>query len=376
MQSLRADLEELLNRAVAERIAPSAVCAVAIDGKALTPIVVGDAVSFDDAGQPLPVHARIKAEPSTLYDLASITKIFSALTVLSLVDEGRLELGEPIGRFLPEYRTPAKDRVTLWHLLTHTSGLPATWEGWRHALGSGRGFNRADLVADLLHTELDQPPGIEFEYSCAGYNTMMVLAEVITGTHWAELVQERVLAHLATQELTGSPRLEHTAATEYQPEWGRGMVRGVVHDEAAWALSSHRESGLTGNAGMFGSVQGVLAFGESLRMGSPGILSPELAAEMWRTQLTPELITHSELDFQYGLGLGIAQRSWVGNHPEARGHNGFTGTSLLVDKTTKLSIVLLTNRVHPRRELSDVQALRQMVSNLVYDSLEHHAGQL
>ncbi|WP_052663866.1 serine hydrolase domain-containing protein [Psychromicrobium lacuslunae] len=366
MNPLRSTIETLLQAAVADGVTPSAVCAVALDNEVLVPVVVGDAVRYGADGTELPVESRIKATVETQYDLASVTKIFTTLTALSLVDEGLLQLSEPLGRHLPQYRSAAKGRVTLRHLLTHTSGLPALWEGWREALETGRGFDREALIGDLLELELLHEPGKHFEYSCAGFNTVMALCELITGKAWAELVQERVLDQLSAAQLSGAPVLEQCAATEYQPELGRGMIRGIVHDEAAWALSGGTASSLSGNAGMFGDASSLLSLGEALRTGLASILSPELAEEMWRPQVSTEVISSSGIDFGHGLGLRIAQRSWVGDHPQARGHNGFTGTSLLVDKSIGLSVVLLTNRVHPRRELSDVQALRRAISDACY----------
>lgn len=369
MNPLRSTIETLLLQAVTDQVTPSAVCTVALAGETLAPIAVGEAVRYGENGAELPVVSRIKATAETQYDLASVTKVFTTLAALSLVDQGLLHLGEPIARYLPQYRRVGKDRVTLRHLLTHTSGLPAQWEGWREALDSARGFEREELIADLLELKLLHEPGEYFEYSCAGFNTIMALAEKITGQPWAELVQQRVLDRLEPNQLSGAPVIGYCAATEYQPELGRGMIRGVVHDEAAWALGSRADSGLSGNAGMFGDAASLLSLGEALRNGLPGILSPALAEEMWRPQISPEVISRSDIDFGHGLGLRIAQRSWVGDHPEARGHNGFTGTSLLVDKSVGLSVVLLTNRVHPRRELSDVQALRRAISNACYQYL-------
>ncbi|WP_083508623.1 serine hydrolase domain-containing protein [Arthrobacter alpinus] len=355
--ALETEVQQLLGDAVANGITPSAVCSVVLHGQPLHTISAGPATA------------------GTYFDLASVTKVFTAVTALSLVDSGALALDEPISTWLPSFRSGhgngGKSTVTLRHLLTHTSGLPAVWPGWRSALATGTAFNRQDLLADLLSMELTAVPGSHFDYSCVGFNTVMALAEHVTGRPWAGLVREQVLEKLCNGgcpsglvELTGRPDPELCAPTEFQPEYGRGLIQGLVHDESAWSLG-----GLSGNAGLFGTAPSLAAFGEDLLAGLPGILSPTMAAEMWQDQLPLVLGGNAESGgpgYGHGLGLRIGQESWMGAHPGARGHNGFTGTSLLVDREAGIAAALLTNRVHPSRTLSNVTALRHAVADVVY----------
>ena len=358
---LHAELQRLLDCAVEDGTTPSAVCAVAVGGERLPVVTAGDAVRFGADGVELPEDQRTAADAGTYYDLASVTKVFTAVAALALVDNGVLHLDEavpvPVGG----------SGATLRHLLTHTSGLPGIWDGWRGPLAAGARFDRQELIADLLALEPVHPPGTRFEYSCAGYNTIMAVAEHTTGRSWPELVTEHVLSRLAPDTaLDFFPDPGSSAATEYQPELGRGMVRGTVHDEAAWSLG-----GASGNAGMFGTAPALLDFGEALRAGLPGILSRATADAMWTDQLPAVLgasLPTSGAEFGHGLGLRIGQAAWMGS-AGARGHNGFTGTSLLVDRDAGITVVLLGNRVHPRRELSDAQPLRLAVSRAVYSAL-------
>ena len=137
-------------------------------------------------------------------------------------------------------------------------------------------------MADMRATELDAAPGTRFEYSCAGFNKIMALAEHATGTAWAQLVHGHLLDKLPTTGITGTPPHEQCAPTEFQPPRGRGHIPGRVHDEAAWLFG-----GLSGDAGMFATAAGLRAFGA-----------------------------------------------------HARGHGGLTGTSLLVDRSLSAVFVL------------------------------------
>ncbi|WP_427016601.1 serine hydrolase domain-containing protein [Pseudarthrobacter sp. P1] len=363
-------IEGILSAAVAGGVAPSAVCAVALHGERLPVVAVGDAVRYAAAGADpagdavLPAAERVPATPETLYDLASVTKLFTTIAALALVDGGTLALDEPVGAWLPAYRSGAKASVTLRHLLTHTAGLPAEWDGWRAPLAAGAPVGRAALVADLLSTPLESTPGTRFSYSCTGFNTVMALAEAATPQPWAARVRARVLDPLGTGAITGTPSAQACAATEDMPGLGRGMVCGVVHDEAAWQLG-----GVSGNAGLFASAPALLDFTEALRTGLDGILSPALAEQMWENQL-PRVLGPSwragAPGWHQGLGLRIGQLDWMGKHGgQGRGHGGFTGTSLLVDRAAGSSAVVLANRVHPNRGRSDATALRVQVSEAV-----------
>ncbi|MCZ2403019.1 beta-lactamase family protein [Paenarthrobacter sp. Z7-10] len=366
-RAIAAGIERILRRAVDDGTLPSAVCAVAVRGQRWPVIAVGDAVRCGEDGAQLPPASRPAAGPDTFYDLASITKILTALTALTLVEAGLLDLDRPLAHWLAEYRSAGRESATLRQLLTHTAGLPPTWGGWRKALEAGMPFDRAALLADLLTVPLTEASGARFEYSCVGYNTVMALAERATGQRWRDLVEAKVLSRLPGG-LNFAPAPEECAATELMPELGRGLVRGSVHDEAAWSLG-----GACGNAGLFGTAAGLLNLGEALRTGLTDFLTPETAAHMWCDQLPNSLSaarTAAGPAFGHGLGLRIGETSWMGSSGRhARGHTGFTGTSLLVDRHAELTVVLLTNRVHPHRAGPDLQLLRRAVAGKVYASL-------
>lgn len=356
--------------------------AVVADGHPVVSIVVGELAAYDDTGEPLTAQRREPAGPDTYFDLASLTKGFSAHTLLALVDGGRLALDRPLAEDLPAYATAAKAGITLRHLLTHTSGLPPTWDGWRPGVraalaqrttreplrGSPLG-DRAGLVDDLLALPLDAAPATRVAYSCAGFNTAMALAERVTGRPWTELVTEQTLVPLGLDEaITFTPPVSRTAATELQPELGRGVIRGQVHDETAWVL------GGAANAGLFGTLDGVRDYFEIIRTGADAITRTLL----WDNQL-PALLgrersedsgSDSASGFGQSLGLRIGQRDVMGAHGgEARGHTGFTGTSAQTDRRAGLTVVVLTNRVHPSRDGVGIDGLRAEVADAVYNTL-------
>jgi CubicO group peptidase (beta-lactamase class C family) len=312
----------------------------------------------DDAGTPAPAELTGSVTESTVFDFASLTKLFVTTTLLTLVEEGTLALDEPIATWLPGFAGGERTAVTLHNLMTHTSGLPALlslWTDWP---------DRAARAEALLNCPLVHKPDTTFEYSCVGYLVAGLLAEQVTGKPLATLVRERVCTPLGLND-TGylpSPELiARTAATEYQPAVGRGMVRGSVHDENSWSMG-----GTGGNAGIFGTARELARFGEMLRgygaLDGVRILSEETVERMTRDQLPASI----DPGFRHGLGVRVGDPQFMGVLAAggAFGHTGFTGTSLVVSREHDLVLALLTNRVHPRREWSDVGPLRRDLAEL------------
>jgi CubicO group peptidase (beta-lactamase class C family) len=280
----------------------------------------------------------------TLFDLASLTKPMVAAVILALVEDCLLALDEPIATRLPSFRSPGRDLVTLRHLLTHTSGLPAV----------------VRPSEDPLTLALRRHPGADFEYSCVGFAVAGLLAEAATGSRLPDLLRRKLTGPLGMRDTGYLPSpawRDRIAATECVQ--GRDLVHGEVHDETSWALG-----GVTGNAGIFGTARDVARFGEMLRRGGTPdgvrVLHTSSVAEMTRDQLP----SHVDPGYRHGLGLRLNDPAFMGAlGARAFGHTGFTGTSLVVDPRRELVVVLLTNRVHPSRELIDLMPLRRKVAD-------------
>lgn len=356
----------------------AAAVAVSVAGHTEVLDAIGDLAVVNDHGDPIAAWEREPADIETLFDLASVTKVYSAHTFLRLVEKGILGLDEPIATWLPAYGDGAKRAVTLRHLLTHTSGLPATWNGWRSPLARVLAHRRADepaltdtpladrdaLLADLESIPLGAEPGTRWEYACTGFNTAMLVAERATGRRWEELLLAETLEPLGLADTTVRPERHRAAASEWQPELARGTIRGIVHDESSWSLG-----GGAANAGLFASAADVLAFAEAIRLGQTG----PMQAMMWEDQLPcvlPVPTNSGHPGFGASLGLRIGETSLIGDASKSvRGHTGFTGTSIAIDRDAEWSFVLLTNRVHPSRANDGVNVLRARIA----DIFRHHA---
>ncbi|MFT8394474.1 MAG: serine hydrolase domain-containing protein [Propionibacterium sp.] len=351
-----AEVESILHKGVCESRFPGAV-AQWRRGKEVCRAKAGALATHGDDGNPLPDEKREPTDYDVLYDLASLTKLYSAITLLSLVDDGVLSLYDPIAQYLPSFRTdPGRRRVNLLHLLTHTSGLPSTWTGWAQDPGAQR--SRMDVLAEICALPLEHAPGEHHEYSCVGYVAAMAAAEAATGLGWETLVEGKVLHQLGLRDTGFNPRMGRFAPTEYQPELGRGMVRGVVHDEMAWALG-----GVSANAGIFATLSDVSTFAAALSGGLMSVLSRQSFELMWNDQLPVVMGDRAgqaaeELGYRQGACLRIGDPAATGpTGGSLRGITGFTGTSMVVDGAGGYA-VLLSNRVHPTRNGPEIAPIR------------------
>ncbi len=338
----------VINAAVASSPAvfPSAVLVVRRDDEQPLRYATGDAVRFGVGGKLLPADERVAATADTIYDLASVTKLFTAVIAMQQVEMGWLDLAAPVVHYLPAFATP---EITLQMLLNHTSGLEPELPLWRD-WGSVDERLRAVLTRAPVN-----PPGSTHTYSDLNMITLGVVLETVAGHPLDELVRAGITEPLGLTSTGFRPAaVDRVAATEDESYAGRGMVRGEVHDESSWSLG-----GVAGHAGLFGTADDLATFGQAMLAGGGSILS----------ESSVHLLTSGT--GAHGLGFELAARRYMGALADggAYGHTGFTGTSLVVDPTTRAVVVLLTNRVHPDRHGPSVNPVRAAIGDIVAGAL-------
>ncbi len=335
-------ITRLLDSAVAAGAAPGGVVAVSSHGARF--IYGTGHLALDDPTRP---------DGESVYDLASLTKVVATTTLaMFAVRAGRLDLDAPVERYLPVFRGGGrnKERVTIRHLLTHSSGLRADRPLWRETPG-------ADSALRLVNaTPLDTTPGARMVYSDLGAIILGEVVERVLGGRLDVLARRMIFRPLGMTSTRFQPPeswIPRVAATEYDTAWRKRIVRGEVHDEkAAWL------GGVAGHAGLFGSAVDLLTFGEWLLH---KVHSDSLARAFTRRQ---NLVPGSSRALGWdtpsngsSAGTRLSDSSF--------GHTGFTGTSIWMDPTRDLVIVLLTNRVHPTRNNPRVGPLRIAVADRV-----------
>lgn len=293
------------------------------------------------------------ATPRTVYDLASVTKVTATLpAVMLLVEEGRLDLDAPLSRYLDGWPVEGeKGDLTLRHLLTHTSGLPAGAPFWRGT------DTRAEQVRALARVPLENRPGRRTTYSDLGPILAGFVVEAVTGEPLDAFVERRVylplgLGQTAFRPLERGIPKEAIAPTE---RIGDELLHGVVHDPSARALD-----GVAGNAGLFSSATDLARLASALLWEEPArIVCRDVLRDFTGRESTRR---------RFGTGWEMPARWAVWSEmfsPEAFGHTGFTGTSLWIDPYNDLFVVLLTNRVNPTSANDLHHALRRVVHDVV-----------
>lgn len=309
----------------------------------------------DGDGTKLPSEERIAATEDTIYDLASVTKLFTSLLVMQQVERGLLDLDQPYASYLPEFGNNGKEEITLRQMLTHTSGLKPWLPLWS-AYDS-----KEERIQAVMETTPDNQPGTAYTYSDLNLIALGVLVEEVTGQQLDEALETGITGPLMLTDTEFNPpasKLPRIAATEYQEAAGRGMVWGEVHDENAWSLG-----GVSGHAGIFSTASDMAVLAQTLLNGGS-----YQGVRILEQSTVEQLLQNENEEFPgnaHGLGFELDQMWYMGglSNPTAAGHTGYTGTSIVIDYASRSFAILLTNRVHPSREWGSNNPARRAVAD-------------
>ncbi|WP_026151584.1 serine hydrolase domain-containing protein [Streptomyces prunicolor] len=287
-----------------------------------------------DSGIELPPAARVPTTVDTPFDLASLTKLFTAVAAMQQIERGTLGIDARVGAYLPDFRAAARHGITVRQLLTHTSGL-------RPELPLYACADDAERMAMLRAEAPVAEPG-EYVYSDLNLLLLQFVLERVSGRTLDVLIHDGITRPLGMTSTDFGPCPGAAATEDQRRPWAkadRGMLRGVVHDENAWALG-----GVAGHAGLFSTARDLAIFCRTLLAGGSYGPARILGSDFVELMLTPP-----------GLGFGVDQAWFMGELAGrgAVGHTGFTGTSVVLDPATDTFLVLLANTVHPRRRGAD-----------------------
>ena len=300
-------------------------------------------------------------DATTIYDLASLTKVVATTTAaMILEEEGKLDLSRTVQSYLPEFAAPDKAAITVRMLLTHRGGLEAFAPLWKASHG------RAEYLTQINARPLANPPGTKVVYSDWDFILMGMIVERITGTTLDAFTAARVFGPLGMSSTRFTPdttdaalmqRITYTALDTL-----RGQLHGTVHDPNAWALG-----GVSGHAGLFSTARDLAVFVQMLLNGGTyagvRILKPTTVARWTSGQ---DVASSRALGWDTPSDVSSAGRFFS---PRSFGHTGYTGTSIWVDPERGLFVVLLMNRVNSRGEATRHVQLRRDVADAVQSAI-------
>lgn len=297
------------------------------------------------------------ADPdSTVYDLASLSKVMATATaVMLLVEDGRLKLTDPVQRYLPGFQGQWKEDVNIWHLLTHSSGLPQ---------GTVlRGESPRDVLRRLQRTRVYLPPGTRYEYSDIGYAILWAAAEKAAGEPLPKLLKRRVYGPLGMHSTGFLPGEDCTrCAPTLHLEQPAMPYRGRPSD-----ITARRLGGIAGNAGLFSTAHDVARFAAMITNGGElngvRIFKPETIALFTRTPVAGE--RPRPIGWQLFCRTDTLEDPPPCTEPYAFGHTGYSGTSLWIDRERGAWVVLLTNRTYLPRASSRMPAIRRRIFGII-----------
>jgi CubicO group peptidase (beta-lactamase class C family) len=351
MRIVHDSMARVLDRALVDSAFPGAIGVVGTRDGALSSYVVGRIDWPADAPPP---------DERTLWDLASLTKVIGMTTaMMQLVEQDRVELDAPVVRYLPEFAGEGKERVTIRHLLTHSSGLPSWRPLYKEATTADTG------IAIVLATPLDTVPGARMVYSDLGAILLGKVVERVSGEPLDSYLARHVFGPLGMTSTMYRPDpslRDRIAPTEFDP-WRQRHIRGEVHDENAFMLG-----GVSGHAGLFSTAADLTRFARMMLAGGTldgvRILRASTIAQF--TAVQDPGLSHRALGWETPSGQNSAGHALSAR---AFGHTGFTGTSLWMDPERGAFVLLLTNRVNPSRQNTRIGLVRVALADAAIAAL-------
>ncbi len=359
-------IDRAMRDGIAQSVFPGAVLLVRYRGEIVHRRAYGQA-----AVEPEPVPLT----EDTIFDLASLTKpIVTATLTLMEVVAGTLALDAPVQRWIPDFHPRAP--VTIAQLLSHSSGLPDWKPYYREIIRISREqsamagvLEPRQLLLEFIHQEpFVYTPGAGNIYSDLGYILLGELLERVGGKDLAQLAEAKIWGPLGMEDTffvrlprrPGPLRGTRTIAATERCAWRARVLCGEVQDDNAYSMG-----GIAGHAGVFSTADDLdrflSDFSRAVR-GGLGLLPSDLAARAVRPVGAP--------DSGWGLGWMLpTEPSSSGSRfsKNSFGHLGFTGTSIWVDPESDLSVILLTNRVHPDRKNEKIKEFRPMIHDLIHE---------
>lgn len=295
---------------------------------------------------------------STLFDIASLTKVVATTTAaMILEEEGRLDLDRAVRLYVPVLNARPKATITTRMLLTHSAGFEAGAPLYATARG------RAEYLREINRRPLEYEPGTGHIYSDLDMMVLQAVVERIAAQPLDTFFAERIAGPLGMRDTRFTPdttdvQLRHRiVATENDSARG-GVLRGVVGDRDGWALG-----GVAGHAGLFSSARDLAVFSQMLlnggSYGKRRVIQPETIAR-WTARQTA---TSSRALGWDAPAPGASSGRYFS--PRSFGHTGYTGTSMWLDPERGVFVVLLMNRINSRGSSDEHIPIRRAVSDVV-----------
>lgn len=346
-------IDKAMNSAVEDSVFPGAALLFGQNDKILYHKTFGK-YTYDENSK--------NVEKTSIYDLASVTKVVATTSAAMLLyDDKKLDLDSQVIRYLPDFNNNGKGTITIRNLLLHNSGLPAFKKYYDEY------STEDEVINDIMNISLLHKPGEKYIYSDLGMITLQKVIEEITGIGLDQFLNKNLFKKLEMNHTSYNPSNEiknQCIPTELDDFWRMRLLQGEVHDERAYLLN-----GVAGHAGLFSTAKDLSNFAIMLlnegKFKDTQIVSSKTIDE-WTTKQSDQSDRGLGWDTKSVEGYSSAGTMFSNN---SYGHTGYTGTSIWVDKDSKLFVILLTNRVHPKRTNRKIVQFRPMLHDIIYKTV-------
>jgi beta-N-acetylhexosaminidase len=346
-------IDEVMESAIRDTVFPGATLLFGVDQQILYSKAFGHYTYDKNSTQD---------KTNSIFDLASVSKVVGTTSAaMILVQEGKLNLDDKVIKYLPEFNNHYKDKITIRNLMLHNSGLAAFKKYYDVYTTSD------EVVNDIMNLPLDYPPGEKYVYSDLGMITLQKVIEKISGQSLDTFLKNNLFDPLEMNNTMYNPSKDlqnRCVPTEIDTVWRMRLIQGEVHDERASIMN-----GVAGHAGLFSTTEDlskfVMMYLNNGKFNGKQILDSKLIDE-WTTRQSDKSDRGIGWDTKADDGYSSAGQYFSKN---SFGHTGFTGTSIWVDKNTKLFVILLTNRVYPTRENRKIVEFRPILQDIIFQSV-------
>jgi CubicO group peptidase (beta-lactamase class C family) len=347
------EVEKIINESITDSAFPGAVILISKDGEIIFNKAYGN-FTYDKNSSEVKIN--------TIFDLASLTKVIAATTAAMIcTDKNLFSLEDNVVKYIPEFGSNGKDKITIRNLLLHNSGLPSWEKYW------GVYENPAEVLRDIYSLKPEYLPGEKFVYSDLGIIVLGKVIEKVTGKSLDIFCREKVFNPLKMNSTFFNPpdSLNYRIApTEYDSYWRNRLLQGEVHDENAALLN-----GVAGHAGLFSTA-------EDLNKLLTILLNKGMHNNIQMINEETVILFTTKTSEQSSRALGWDTKSPKGSSAGnlfselSYGHTGFTGTSVWTDPARNLIVIFLTNRVFPSRDNTKIIKIRPLIHDAVINSLK------
>ena len=302
----------------------------------------------------------------SIYDIASITKVLSITPVImELISRKKISLDQPVYYFLPDFKGRGKEKVTIRHLLTHSSGI----KSYHRFFLEKKYLNRDDVINKIINMDLEFDPGSHFSYSDLGMIHLMEIAEKVSSKPLEQISSSWIYNRLGMNSTTYNPAedlLPQIVPTEFDTLYRKKLIHGIVHDENTYLLG-----GVSSHAGLFSTAEDLAKYAQ-MHLNNGSWLGKRIFKESLLKKFTSKQFIPIDSDYALGWDTpSVNGKSSAGDYfsKSSYGHLGFTGTSLWIDPNESIIVILLTNRVHPTRDREGIYGIRRKFHNEVMKSI-------